>query len=177
MALPDYFKHEAGTQIIWGQPSASGVTKDLSLNNLADAAGRMGVFADLGAAWDGLYIVEFRVETGTAPTAGLTAELWLAWSMDSGTWPGKVDGTDAAYPTTVSANKRQLGFPTVTLVATNDANTILRQNAILIRAMARYVAPVVINLLGQTFRNEGTATNHDSRVLMTPYRLLVQDSA
>lgn len=177
MALPDYFAHEAGTAVVWGQPSATGVTKNMTLDALADAAGRMGVYADLGAAWNGLYVVEFRVETGTAPTAGNTVELYLAWSTDSSVWPGKVDGTDAAYPATVANNKRQLGPPVSILVATNDGNTVLRQNAVLIRAIARYVAPVVVNLLGQAFRNEATDADNDSRIILTPYRSMVQDTA
>lgn len=177
MALPDYFKIEQGTAVIWGEAGGSGVTNTLSLDALADAAGRMGAAVDLGAQWDEEYYVEFRVETGTAPTAGNTAELYLATSYDNTNWPGKVTGSDAAYPATVANNKKQLGAPVAILVATNDGNTVLIQQGVIWRPQARYVAPVVINLLGQAFRDEATASNNDSRVIIVPRRSLIQDTA
>ena len=177
MALPDYLKAEHGTAIVWGESGASGVTNTLSLDALANGSGRMGAAVDLGAAWDDEYFVYLRIETGTAPTAGNAVELYLAWSHDNSNWPGKVTGSDAAYPTTVADNKKQLGPPVTVLVATNDATTTLQQNGVLIRARARYVTPVVVNLMGQAVRDEVTASNNDSRVVMVPRRLLVQDSA
>ena len=172
MALPDYLKFSLGTPVIWGEAGATGisltVTKTLSLDALADAAGRMGASADLGATWDQDQLAQLIVETGTAPTAGNLVELYLAWSHDNTNWPGKVTGSDAAYPATVSANKRQLGAPACILVATNDTNTVLYQNPVVIRPKARYVVPVVVNLLGQAFRDEATAANNDSRVVLTP---------
>lgn len=180
MALPDFIKQELGTPIIWGEAGATGisltVTKTLSLDALANAAGRMGASADLGAQWDRDYLVQLIVETGTAPAAGVTAELYLAWSHDNTNWPGKVSGSDAAYPTTVADNKKQLGNPAAILVATADANTVLKQNPNKIRALARYVAPVVVNLLGQAIRDETTATDNDSRVVLTPLLTRIQDT-
>ena len=180
MALPDYFKYELGTAVVWGEAGATGaatVTNTLSLDALADAAGRMGAAVDLGSTFDQEYVAMLWVETGTAPTAGNTVELYFAFSHDNSTWPGKVTGSDAAYPSTVSANKKQLGMPSVILVATNDTNTILRQSPEVIRPKGRYVAPVVVNLLGQAFRDEATASNNDSRVILVPLRSLIQDAA
>lgn len=177
MALPDYIKSEQGTAVVWGEAGASGVTNTLSLDALANDAGRMGAAVDLGAQWDQEQILEVRVETGTAPTAGLFVEVFLAWSTDNSNWPGKVTGSDAAYPSTVDNNKKQLGNPASVLVATNDGNTTLKQNAVVIRPKARYVVPVVVNKLGQAFRDETTATDNDSRVILTPKRTLQQDSA
>lgn len=177
MALPDYLKAELGTAVVWGESGGSGVTNTLSLDALANGSGRMGAAVDLGAAWDDEFFVELYVETGTAPTAGNTVELYLAWSRDNSNWPGKVTGSDAAYPTTVADNKKQLGAPTMVLIASNDANTTLKQNGVIVRARARYVAPVVVNLLGQAFRDEATASNNDSRVVMVPRRMLIQDTA
>lgn len=176
MALPDYLMAGLGTAIIWGEAGGSGVTNTLSLDALADTAGRMGAAVDLGATWDDEYFLEAYVETGTAPTAGNLVEIYLAWSRDNTNWPGKVTGSDAAYPSTVSANKRQLGTPALVLVATNDGNTDLKQNGVLIRPRARYVVPVVVNLLGQAFRDEATASNNGSRVILVPRRLSIADS-
>jgi len=177
MALPDYFKIEQGTAIVWGESGGSGVTNTLSLDALADAAGRMGAAVDLGAVFDEEYMVILVAETGTAPTAGKTVELYMASSHNNTNWPGKVTGSDAAYPATVADNKKQLGTPVSILIATADANTILRQQPEIWRPPARYVAPVVVNLLGQSFRDETTASDNDSRVILVPRRLLVQESA
>jgi len=177
VALPDYQKVELGTPIVWGESGGSGVTNTLSLDALASTSGRMGASVDLGATFEDEYILEVRVETGTAPTAGTTVEVYLAWSTDGANWPGKVTGSDAAYPTTVANNKLQLGPPAIVLNATNDGNTTLSQNGVTIRPAGRYVAPVVVNLLGQAFRDEATASNNDSRVVLTPRRLLVADTA
>jgi len=179
MALPDALKLSLGTPVIWGEAGATGisltVTKTLTFEALANAAGRMGASADLGASWDRDYLLQLIIETGTAPAAGATVEAYLAWSHDNTNWPGKVTGSDAAYPTTVAANKIQLGNPASILVATADTNTVLKQNPVIIRAMARYVAPVIVNLLGQAVRDETTATDNDSRVVLTPLIYSITD--
>lgn len=177
MALPDYFKQEQATAVIWGESGGSGVTNTLSLDALANASGRMGAAVDLGAVWRRWYLLMLWVETGTAPTAGNVVELYMACSHDNSNWPGKVTGSDAAYPTTVADNKKQLGNPASILVATNDGTTVLKQQPQLWRPAGRYVAPVVVNLLGQAFRDEATASNNDSRVILVPIDSLIQDAA
>lgn len=174
MALPDYLKASQGTAVIWGESGASGVTKTLTLDALANAAGRMGASADLSATWDQDYLVYLYIETGTAPTAGNTVELYMACSYDNSVWPGKVTGSDAAYPTTVANNKLQLELVQV-LVATGDSNTTLVQAPTLWRPKGRYVTPVVVNLLGQAIRNETTDSDNDSRVILVPYKSSIED--
>lgn len=177
-ALPDYFKAEPGTAIVWGEAGGVGVTATLSLNNLANAAGRMGAAVDLGAQYDQDYAALLWAETGTAPTAQTTwAELWMAASHDNSNWPGKVTGSDAAYPTVVADNKLQLGRIVSFLPATADGNTVLKATPVLWRPPARYVAPVFINLFGVSLRNQGTASNNGSRVILVPLRSLIQDTA
>ena len=177
MALPDtYGQHSLGTQIIWGEAGATGVTNTLTFEALADGAARMGASDDLGATWNRLYTVELVIETGTAPTAGETVELYLAWSMDGTNWPGGVTGSDAAYKAAEETEwLPQLGAPVSVLVATNDANTVQRQGPVLIQAKGRYVVPVVYNSLGQAVRDETTATDNDSRVILTPINETVVD--
>lgn len=176
MALPEYFKHALGTAIVWGEAGASGVTATLSMDALANDAGRMGAAVDLGAQWELEHLLFIWIETGTAPTAGNLVEVYLAWSHNNSDWPGKVTGSDAAYPATVDNNKKQLGNP-YTLVATNDGNTVLKQNPYLVMPKGRYVAPVVVDKLGQAFRDEVTATNNDSRIILVPRQTLIQDDA
>lgn len=161
---------QLGTPVIWGQPSASGVTKDLTLDALASTKARMGVYADLGATWQRLYLVVFHVETGTAPTAGLTADLYFACTPDTAIgWPGGVDGTDAAYKNGEELEwLKQLDRPVVQLKATNDGNTVQKQNPVIWIPKGRYVAPVVYDGLGVAFRDEATDTDNGSRVYLYP---------
>lgn len=178
MALPDYFTHSAGTQVIWGEAGASGVTNTLTFEALANGAARMGAEVDLGATWCQLYFVELVIETGTAPTAGNTVSLYLACSQDGTNYPGGVTGSDAAYKAGEEAEwLAQLGNAVTILKATNDANTVQRQAPVIWIPKGRYVAPIVFNQLGQAFRDEATATNNDSRVILTPVNSLIQDSA
>ena len=169
MALPDTFKVSQGTAIVWGEAGASGVTHTLSLDALADGAARQGASADLGADWDRDYAVYLVAETGTAPTAGNVVDLYLVGSQNGTDWPAKVTGSDGAYTLgTGDANLRQAGPPVVSLFATNDANAVLRQAPAIWRPLGRYVAPIVDNNLGQAIRDEATAANNDSRVILIP---------
>jgi hypothetical protein len=176
MALPDKLQITQGTAIIWGEAGASGVTHTLTWEALANGAARMGASADLGANFEDEYLVYLVVETGTAPTAGLTLDLYLVCSHDNTNWPAKVSGSDAAYTLgTSDANLRQAGAPVVALIATNDANTVLRQAPVIWRPRGRYVVPIVDNNLGQAVRDETTATDNDSRVILVPRSAVIND--
>jgi len=178
MALPDFFTCQQGTAIIWGESGASGVTATLSLDALASTKARMGASVDLGANWHRTYLVTFIVETGTAPTAALTADLYLACSYNNSTWPGGVTGSDAAYKDGEEAEwLKQLGGMASQLVATNDGNTVQVQQPRLWTPKGRYVTPVVHNQLGTAFRDEATATDNGSRVILIPIIENVQDAA
>jgi len=176
MALPDYVEITQGTAVVWGEAGASGVTATLSLDALANGAARQGASVDLGANFADEYIVELRVETGTAPTAGNTVELYLLSSTDNTNWPAKVTGSDGAYTLgTSDANLRQAGPPVATLIATNDGNTVLIQNQSIWRPRGRYVVPIVDNNLGQAFRDETTGTDKGRRVILTPRRTVINE--
>lgn len=172
MALPDYQKSGAGTAVIWGQPSGTGVTLNMSLNNLANNAARMGAVCDLGALWDEEQLVYLVVETGTTPVAAATVELYMAATDDISRYAGTVDGTDAAYTV---ANRFELGPPVSVLYAIAGTNTVERQNPVIWRPPGRYVVPVFVNFLAQAIRNVGTASNNASRVIMVPRKLSIED--
>ena len=174
MALPDYFKVSFGTAVIWGEAGASGVTHTLTFEALAAAAARMGDVADLGASWDEEYLVFLIIETGTAPTAGGTVSLYLVTTDNTDRYPANVTGSDAAYTV---ANIVRAGAPVSTLRVTNDANTIMRQAPTIWRPAGRYVVPIVQNNMSQAVRDEATATDNDSRVILVPRRYAVQDDA
>lgn len=176
--LPDYLAGSHGTAVIWGEAGASGVTKTLSFDALAAGSGRMGASADLGATWDQDYYVQIVIESGTAPTAGGTVDLYLASSYDNTTWPAGVSGSDGAWPADGNEDEwaKQLGLPVCQYVATNDTSTVGIQNPVIWRPTGRYVAPVVDNNMDQAVRDEATATNNDSRIYLVPVRSSVVDT-
>lgn len=137
----------------------------------------MGASADLGADLPDEIQVEVRLESGTAPTAGLAADVYLAWSSDNTNWPAGVSGSDGAWPADGNEDEwaRQLGAPAVSVIATNDGNAMQGQNIVRVRPKARYVAPVVDNNWDQALRDEATATNNDSRVIITPVNVVAKD--
>jgi len=176
MALPDYIQITQGTAIVWGESGASGVTAVCSLNNLAGGSAQQGASVDLGANWEDEYTAILAIETGTAPTAGNTYELYFGFSHDNTNWPAKMTGSNGSYTLgTSDANLRQIGTPAVVLTVTNDGNTLLIQTGSIIRPRARYVAPLVDNNSGQATRNQATASNNLSRVYLVPRRLIINE--
>lgn len=177
MALPDTIKIVPGTAVIWGEAGGSGVTLTLSLDALADGTARMGAVADLGASWDVEYSVMLVVETGTAPTAGNRVDLYLPCTHSASYYPGGVTGSDAAWPADSNEDEwaLQLGAPVCSLLATNDGNVTQVQAPVLWRPSGRYVVPVVDNNLGQAFRDQATASNNTSRVILVPLAVQVAD--
>lgn len=172
MADQARFIEEFGTAIIWGESGATGVTNTITLDALASGSARMGASADLGSQWDGEYLLEAMIEAGTAPTAGGTVDVYLAWSRDNTIWPAGVTGSDAAWPGDGNEDEWsvQLGQPAIQVIATNDGTTLQVQNPVRVRARARYVTVVVDNNWNQAIRDEATATNNDSRIKLTPVR-------
>ena len=176
MAPPDYIQITQGTAIVWGEAGASGVTATLSFDGLANGAAIMGASVDLTANWEDEYLVYFSAETGTAPTGGTTIEAYLVSSHDNTTWPAKVTGSAGSYTLGGSdANLRQAGPPVVSLIATNDANTVLTQVPALWRPRGRYVAPIVDNNLGFALRDRATNSDNLSRLILVPRRLVIND--
>jgi hypothetical protein len=166
--------HALGTSVIWGEDGATGlslsVTNTLSFNGLASTKARMGDYVDLGATWKRLYAVQLFVECDTAPAASTTAELWFARSVDGTNWHAGVTGSDGAWMDAQENEwKRQLGYmPALIMTATNDGSVVQASPPELWVPSARYIAPVVINLLGVALKTEGTASDNDSRVVLTP---------
>jgi hypothetical protein len=183
MALPDFSGTVQGTAIVWGQPGATGVTRELSFNNLANGSAQQGQSADLALSVGNIFLlpefclVYLSIETGTAPTAGLTVEAYLVSSYNNTLWPAKVTGSDGAYTLgTLDANLRQAPRPVVTLIATPDGNTVLTQDPSVWYPRGRYVAPIVDNNLGQAIRNETTPIDNDSRLIVVPIYPAIVDT-
>jgi hypothetical protein len=89
-----------------------------------------------------------------------------------------VTGSDGAWPSDGNEDEWavQLGWPVTSLLATNDGNTTQVQNPVIWRPSGRYVAPVVDNNLGQGFRDQATAANNTSRIILVPLREAVVDT-
>ena len=183
MALPDFAGTVQGTAIVWGESGATGVTKVLSFNNLANGAAQQGASADLALSVGGILLlpefcwVYLSIETGTAPAASTSFEAYLVSSYDNTLWPAKVTGSNGSYTLgTSDANLRQAGPPVVSLVATADGSTVLTQVPSVWYPKGRYVAPIADNNLGQAVRNETTATNNDSRLVIVPVYPAIVDA-
>ncbi len=181
MALPDYITSTPGTQIIWGPAGGTSpsVTKNMTTNNLANNAARQGEYVDLLTSGGSTtkyeeYDLELIWESGTAPTAGNTVELYMVESNDTTTFPGQADGTDNTYTV---GNRFALGSPEIILYCLNLTNTKQKQKPIVYRPAGRYVAPVIVNISGQSSRNNANATNSACRVIMTPREPTQQDAA
>jgi hypothetical protein len=102
--------------------------------------------------------------------------LYLISSYDGSSWPAKVTGSDGAYTLgTADANLRQAGPPVVSLIATNDGNTVLIQAPVIWRPRGRYVVPISDNNLGQAYRDETTATDNGSRIILVPRGVVIND--
>jgi hypothetical protein len=183
MPLPDFAGTVQGTAIVWGESGATGVTKVLSFNNLANGAAQQGASADLALSVGGILLlpefcwVYLSIETGTAPAASTSFEAYLVSSWDNTVWPAKVTGSNGSYTLgTSDANLRQAGPPVVSLVATADGSTVLTQVPSVWYPKGRYVAPIADNNLGQAVRNETTATNNDSRLVVVPVYPAIVDA-
>lgn len=161
-----------GTPIVWGTSGGSGVTKNILLDALAAGAAREGVYADLGATFPEWFSLWLWAETGTAPTADEQVECWLNWSHNTTDWSGGGTGTDAAY--TIGSNNANLrlvnqGSQSANVLVTATANTLFKAGPFSVRARARYVSPIVVNRFAtQTLRDQATASDHASRVILVP---------
>jgi hypothetical protein len=177
MALPDNILVKHGTPIIFGEAGASGVTHTLSFDGLADGSAIMSAVADLGENFADEYLVLLMVETGTAPASGKTAELYLVATYSTSYYPGGVTGSAGAWPSDGNEDEwaKQLGAPVVSLVATNDGTVLQTQAPVIWRPPGRYVVAVFDNNLGYAVRDEATATNNDSRVIIVPRQLVITD--
>jgi hypothetical protein len=160
--------YREGTKIVWGPSGGTGVTKNLSVNGLGNTSAWMGEVADLGVDIPPLVSVNLYVETGTAPAAGLTFDLYLAWSQDGIRFPSLVTGLDAAFTRGSSdANLRPFGGIIYSLITLNVLNTRLYQRPWFVIPF-RYVVPVVVNNMGQAVRNQSPASNNLTRVEIVP---------
>lgn len=170
------FVERLGTAIVFGEASSTTIaggyttTNNLSLDALADGSARMSAEKDLGTDLPQALIVQAAVETGTAPTAGNRVDVYIAWSVDGTNYSAGVSGSDAAWPSDGNEDEwsAQLGEPVLTIVATNDGNTIENQNMVRIPVKGRYFVVIVDNNLGQAFRDEATASNNASGVVVWP---------
>lgn len=163
---------DQGTAIIWGHTGGAGVTDACDLNGLGPSgAAREGAAKDLGstfAEWWSLYV---WMETGTAPTADLSVDVWLNWSHDNSNWSGTSTGTNSSYTIgTNDANLRSIGRGSQSgnVLVTATGNTLFKAGPFPVRAMSQYVSPIVVNRLNQALRTQGTASDHASRVILVP---------
>jgi len=148
---------QQGGVITWNQ---GGADKDLNCKGVAATEAREGEKVDLGRGPDNVvprkWLGVLEIESGTAPTAGGTVELYWAQSADGTNWPAGVSGADGDWKNGEEDEwKKQLGAPVCVLVGTNDANAEQRETFEM-TVSARYGAPVLVNELDQALRDAAT---------------------
>ncbi len=140
-------------------------THQILLATLAAAAARQGAKADIdnGLVTDRFarrYTVTLRVEFDVAPADGGTVDLYWAASLSSTAAtanPGGTTGSDAAYTgtagSTLAESLLQLQF-IGSLSVTNDAATVVQQQAFLAELPTQYGMPVLVNNGSQAFEGD-----------------------
>lgn len=148
-----------GTTIIW---TSSGGTLAITLTSLANNAGRIGAVHDRGATHSRKMRFWVQVDfVTTAPTDGMTVDLYLITSDDNTNWDGGTAPTDAAL---ASADTLR-NYVFVGSVILDNLLTPNQSQSFEIELGARYIAPVIFNnATGQAL----TATGTDQIIRMTP---------
>ncbi len=194
MALPDSLKRVVGTALVFssteysptdgGQPT--GQDANLSFNTTGGTGvGASGVCwqsakLDIGSAnMDAEMQVDAYFEWHSAPTAGETANVYLAWSTTSTAGngnPGNVSGANGVYQgygaDTASGTEalKQLEF-VGSLVLTADADVHVAKIGTVV-PKSRYVSVVVEN---QSAVALAATDAIESAVVLTPITYQVQD--
>lgn len=150
------------SEVVWADTtdfSVTGVTRtdQIDLTGLSSGAFRQGAKADLGSLPADQYVLEIAVEYGaSAPTAGSTVEVYLAWS-DNATAatlnPAGTSGSDAAYTgysSDASDAIKQAELVGVMPLSAVGAGTVQRMVLGLVDTKKRYVNPVIRNRGAQT---------------------------
>ena len=163
---------DQGTAIIWGHTGGAGVTNAMDVNNLSSGSGFEGAAQDLGSTFAEWWSLWVWIETGTAPTADLSVDVWLNWSHDGSNWSGGATGTNASYA--IGSNDSSLrlvgrGSQSGNVLVTATANTTFKAGPFPVRAMSQYVSPIMVNRLNQSLRNQGTPANNTSRIILAPF--------
>ncbi len=140
------------TQINWG--SVGGETYTMTLANLANGAGRMGVKFDLTAVHATRWRVYYKTKSQVAPTFQNVIEIYVAYSHDDAIFDGEHTGADAAM-----ASVEQL--PNMQLIHVHSCrnNTNDQWSGGIFHMQTRYGAPLVFNDSGQAFTN--VAADHE----------------
>lgn len=159
-----------GTSIVWADTADYGGsplthTHQIDLTSIAVAAARQGAKADMATGGVGnrfarRFAVTLRVEFDVAPADGGTVDLYWAASL-SGTGatanPGGTTGSDAGYTgttgSTLAESLLQLQF-IGSLMTTNDAATVVLQQAFIFECPTQYGMPVLVNNGSQAFEGD-----------------------
>lgn len=152
---------------------ASGGDIVFTPQNIANNEAWMSASIDLGANTSGkfakLYNITIQSKLQAAPDAGLAIQVYWAASTDEVVWPGKVTGSDAAYPSTIDDNAKQL-TPLGSLPCHNTTDEQIK--VLGLRPLARYGVIVWVNKTAQTLTNVAA----DHIVTLTPIIDEIQDA-
>lgn len=148
---------------------ASGGDVVFTPQNIGNNTGRMSASIDLGATFARRYHVLLESKLQVAPTAGKVIEVYWASSPDNSKWPGKVTGSDGAYPGTIDANAKQLTWLGA-IVCHNTTDAQIDTGGL--SPLVRYGVIVWLNKTSQTL----TDVAGDHIVTLTPVVDEIQDA-
>lgn len=175
MALPDYFRVQAGTVKTF---RTSGGDAAITMASVANAAGRQSVKLDLGATRAELYDVYVDVEMAATPTAGNTIDLYWGPSS-SGTPgtdnPGNMTGADAAYAgysSNLAATLPQLQAVGSLVLTAQATSTVQKGYVGRFSPAHRYGSLAVVNNGGSAIHS----SDSNFQVRLVPVEGVVEDS-
>lgn len=137
----------------------------MTFTSLANAQARVSDQWDRGAtAKPGLYTVSIRLKASSTLTAGNSARLYAAQSMNTSDIPGRIPATDQTISSGLPDRLRNLTLlGAVALDSTTNTDSFVSLG--LCELFGRYISLVLYNDFGQAL----SATAGDHEIILTPY--------
>ena len=160
MPSKQYFATETATSF-----KGSGGDKTMTFASLANGSCRVGAQWDRGSgSKPGLYIWKIKTKASSTLTAGNSAKLYVAQSMDTTDIPGRIPATDQTISSGLPDRFRNLTLcGSVALDSTTNTDSFVAVG--LVELWGRYVSPVFYNDFGQAL----SSTESDHEIIFTPY--------
>ena len=160
MPSKQYFATETATTF-----KGSGGSFTMTFASLANNNARVGGQWDRGSgSKPGLYIWKIKTKASSTLTAGNSAKLFLAQSMDTTDIPGRIPSTDQSITSGLPDRLRNLTLcGSVALDSTTNTDSFVALG--LVEIWGRYVSPVFFNEFGQAL----SSTEGDHEIVFTPY--------
>lgn len=173
-------RYEIGDPVgVWGESGATILgharTLGLAIDALANGFAWQGEKLKLDPLYSE-YILISTFETGTAPTAGTTIDVYAAWGANLAASPSTpygfpigVTGSDGSF---TAAYRTTLGLPLPVIMqnVTNTENPGIARRVI---PQGNWFVPVIYNGSGQAIRNQTTNSDNKSGLVLYPLKQIL----